>query len=197
VIAIQRATIATTVNHEVGKRFEHIMFWSFVLFSRSNAKFEILQICRSPAHARFNQQNLRGGPNVQYHHVHSFPKENATAKNVEYDIESFVNALLTRYAGSPGLVSMPTYKFNLVLDFFALFRTFKPFEFVLLIFQCKNWFLNHKDLEKQWKRNQKELFKKTYCWSDRNGHQIRVQVQHILFTADMEKRIESDSHTTS
>jgi hypothetical protein len=126
-----------------GKALELVLMSSLLLYSRSNVKFSPSIFCDvhhcSP---ELNEINLLGGNAVEIINVQRFPF--CSLNNIKSVPSSEISELVSKVSpNSPGGVFIPKDNFNLYGDVFGIFRTDIESCWALLVFQCKDLFLDH------------------------------------------------------
>jgi hypothetical protein len=188
-----------------GKALELVLMSSLLLFSRSNEQFSPSIFCNAYQCAEdLETINLCGGA-VEIMDVQRFPS--CSYDNMQAVSSTEIIGLVSKLSpGSRGGVFIPKDPYNLNGDVFGLFKTDTEDHWALLVFQCKDWFLDTAEgsnIVTKWKKNRKDLFppKNKINFIFENRIQT-IQIFHILFSSnELEEKanlqcIESDGAGT-
>ncbi len=175
-----------------GKAFEKAMTAAVLLYTRGNKRFSPAVFC-SVKHTgkAFRKLELIGG-DVRYEEIHEFPPEEfrGTLK------AKHVRSLLVNHfpENCSGAILVPGYKFNLVGDYYGVFRSLNNLNhIVFLVFQNKDWFWDvvkekgkegYKNIIDAW-RERREMFPKGIMNIDNfHGQNVTVEFLFILQSAN-------------
>ena len=191
-----------------GKRFQHVMMFAVLLFTRANAKFSPQVFClEEHTGESLKEVELLGGSAVEYKEIEiSFPPKDHNGEVSADQVKSFIVDHLAPDVNGVILKFMDTC--NLVSDFCGIFKCLQTATItnpktkekvvvprvVSLLFQNKNWFQdtvkpetkkiqngNPVHIIDSWRKNRHLIPKDTITLYDDNGEPMMVvEFFHIL-----------------
>jgi hypothetical protein len=180
----------------IGKAWEGVTAAAVLMFARSNAHFSPSIWCARGQFGSDLEQNLRGGPEVEYVTVETLGWRETTSED---KVKAMLRPHLERFVNSkcPGVVIVPKNPLNPGLDVCAIFQCNRKtedgsLELVVLAMQCKDWFRDNiqgSSIQAEWSGCKPDLMKPLLFAID--GKDVRVHVQYLLFsTNDLENEVQ-------